>query len=144
MTSEPRATTLVAGDDLTPLSWHSGPANWTRFAAVNDEFVGIHIDDSIAQRAGFPGAIGMGNLQYSYMHIALREWFGADSVIEKVDIRFKQPNLKDQTLTIAGRVTGVSPDGGGIRVELDLSVTADDGATTSAGAAVVRVAVGGS
>src|SRR5262245_45284534 len=92
-------STLKVGDELAPLTWHTGPANWNRYAAVNDEFIGIHMDDSIAQRAGFAGAIGMGNLQYSYMHVALRQWFGLDATIEGVDIRFKQPNLKDQVLT---------------------------------------------
>src|SRR5678815_1706785 len=98
-TNGPKVTTPSVGDNLPPMSWESGPANWNRFAAVNEEFIGIHMDDAVAQRAGFATAIGMGNLQYSYMHIALRNWFGLDGIIEKVDIRFKQPNVKGQIVT---------------------------------------------
>ena len=137
-------STLKVGDELVPLTWHTGPANWNRYAAVNDEFIGIHMDDSIAQRAGFAGAIGMGNLQYSYMHIALRQWFGLDATIEGVDIRFKQPNLKDQVLTVAGTLTELTPDGAHLLVTIELSVTADNGASLSSGGAAVRVAVDGS
>ena len=131
----------AVGDELTPMSWETGPANWNRFAAVNDEFVGIHMDDAIAQRAGFATAIGMGNLLYSYMHIALREWFGLDAIIENVDIRFKQPNVKGQTVNVEGRVTAVDNGGAHTRVDLDLAVNADDGSQLSTGAAVVRIGV---
>jgi acyl dehydratase len=133
--------TLAVGDELTPMSWETGPANWNRFAAVNDEFIGIHMDDAIAQRAGFATAIGMGNLQYSYMHIALRDWFGLDSIIDRVDIRFKQPNVKGQTVRVEGRVTAIDSLGAYTRVGLDLAVNADDGAQLSTGAAVVRIHV---
>ena len=141
-TNPPPIAVPMVGDALAPMSWETGPANWNRFAAVNDEFIGIHMDDAIAQRAGFATAIGMGNLQYSYMHIALREWFGLDSVIEKVDIRFKQPNVKGQTVTVEGRVTAVETEGPQTRVDVDLAVNADDGSQLSSGGAVVSIAIG--
>jgi acyl dehydratase len=142
MTTNSRKVAKPAvGDELTPMSWETGPANWNRFAAVNDEFIGIHMDDAIAQRAGFATAIGMGNLQYSYMHIALREWFGLDAIIDSVDIRFKQPNIKGQTISVEGRVTAVDNVGTQTRVGLDLTVNADDGSQLSTGAGFVRIGV---
>ena len=85
----------AVGDELTPMSWETGPANWNRF----------------------------------------------DAIIENVDIRFKQPNVKGQTVNVEGRVTAVDNGGAHTRVDLDLAVNADDGSQLSTGAAVVRIGV---
>ncbi len=79
-------------------------ANWNRYAAVNDEFVPIHMDDEAARAAGYRTAFGMGNLQWAYIH--------------------ERRNLKDQTVTAHGRIEAVRMEGA--RTVIDLQVWTDD------------------
>ena len=57
-----------------------GSAAWNRYAAVNDEFIPIHMDDAAGQAAGYSGAFGMGNLQWAWLHCLLRDWLDGSAV----------------------------------------------------------------
>ena len=95
---EMRALGLSVGEQIPPFVRTTGFAQWNRYAAVNDEFVPIHMDDAAGREAGYPSAIGMGNLQWAFLHNVLREWMGDDGRIEQVACQFRSPNLKDQTV----------------------------------------------
>ena len=60
--------TVTVGTELPPFVRTTGFHNWNRYAAVNDEFVPIHMDDEAGRAQGFAGAFGMGNLMWSYLH----------------------------------------------------------------------------
>jgi acyl dehydratase len=94
------------GDELPPFVRETGLANWNRFAAVNDEFIPIHMDDEAGRAAGYDGAFGMGNLQWSYLHNLLREWLGESGSIESVSCQFRSVNTKGMIVTARGRVVG--------------------------------------
>jgi hypothetical protein len=47
---------LRVGAEIPTFVRTTGPANWSRYADVNDEFVGIHMDDEAGRAAGAPGA----------------------------------------------------------------------------------------
>ena len=111
---------LTPGAELPPMVRQTGFPHWNRFAAVNDEFVPIHMDDEAGREAGFPTAIGMGNLIWSYFHRLLRDWLGGRGRIEKISTRYWQPNLRDSTLVIRAKVAEVSEAGDGTRVVLEL------------------------
>lgn len=85
---------LTPGAELPAIVRKTGFAHWNRFAAVNDEFVPIHMDDAAGREAGFPSAIGMGNLIWSYFHGLLRDWMGPDGRIETIGVRYWEPNLR--------------------------------------------------
>ena len=78
MTSTAQTREVAVGDQLPPFTRQTGLANWNRYAAVNDEFVPIHMDDEAGQAAGYPTAFGMGNLQWSYLYNVIRNWMGED------------------------------------------------------------------
>jgi acyl dehydratase len=113
--------------------------NWNRFAAVNYEFVPIHMADEWGQKAGLPGAIGMGRLQLSYLHNMLGDWLGEDGRIVSVATQFRGQNLRGQTLTAKGKVTAVHREGEETIVELDVSVEADNGTALAPGTAMVAI-----
>src|ERR1700748_1763050 len=104
-TSDPR--TAVPGDVLPPFVRRTGLANWTRYAAVNHEFVPTHMDDEAGRAAGYPSAFGMGNLQWAYLHNLLRDWLGTAGTIRKVGVQYRAANVKGQTLSACGVVTAV-------------------------------------
>jgi hypothetical protein len=67
---------VAPGLELPPLQRQPGLHHWNRYAAVNDEFVDIHMDDEAGRAAGYPSAFGMGNLQWAYLHNLLESWLG--------------------------------------------------------------------
>ncbi|MDT5044464.1 MAG: hypothetical protein QOG75_317, partial [Mycobacterium sp.] len=44
--------------------------HWNRYAAVNDEFIDVHMSVEAARAAGQPDIFGMGNLRVGYQHAA--------------------------------------------------------------------------
>ena len=72
---------IQIGDELPAFVRETGLDNWNHYAAVNDEFVPIHMDDEAGKAAGYPSAFGMGALQWAYLHDLLRSWIGEDGRI---------------------------------------------------------------
>lgn len=128
------------GEEIPPFVRKTGFANWNRYAAVNDEFVGIHMDDEAGRAAGQPGAFGMGNLQFSYLHNVLRQWLGPGGAILKLSCQFRALNTKDMVVTARGRVVRVERVDGRVIVDLDVWTEDQDGRTLAPGAARVALA----
>jgi acyl dehydratase len=139
-------TTVTVGTEVPEYVRTTDFANWNRYAAVNDEFVPIHMDDEAGRAAGFPSAFGMGNLLWSYLHNMLREWidasFGGEARIVRVECSFRSPNLRGQTVAARGTVTSVREAGAATLVDLDVAVVDRDAPDTvlAPGTATVRIA----
>lgn len=119
--------TPSAGADFAvgaPVPAYVRPAGleaWNRYAAVNDEYVGIHMDDEAGKAAGYPGAIGMGNLIWGWLHCMVDGWVGDRGRLEHLECRFRAPALKGDEITCGGVVTAreAAADGGAV-LTLDL------------------------
>jgi acyl dehydratase len=114
-----------AGDELPSFTRVTGLDNWNRYAAVNDEFVPIHMDDEAGREAGYPTAFGMGNLQLAYLHCLLRDWLGDEGMIVSLSCQFRAANTRGMTVTARGVVTAVREIAG--RRLADLEVWTEDG-----------------
>jgi acyl dehydratase len=132
MSWEPRV-----GDALPPFVRTTGLANWNRYAAVNDEFIDIHMDPEAARAVGMPDVFGMGNLRIAYLHNALRDWAGDEGDIAEFSCEFRGLNLRGDTLTCCGAVTGVRQDGDVTLVDLDIGVQNQTGTETTPGRATL-------
>jgi len=132
-------TTIEVGTEIPPFVRQPGFHHWNRYAAVNDEFVPIHMDDEAGRAAGYPSAFGQGNLQWSYLHNVLRQWLRDDGTIERLSCTFRGANVKDQTVTARGRITAVSEREGRRVVELDVWTENEAGAPLAPGTARVSI-----
>jgi acyl dehydratase len=129
---------ITPGDRLPPYVAPSGLEAWNRFAAVNDEFVPVHMDDDAGRRSGNAGgAFAMGNLRLSYLANLLRDWAGEQAEIRAVNVEYRSRQQKDDVFTATGIVTSVFVDGDEGLVTLDVDVVAQDGRSTAPGTAVV-------
>lgn len=128
---------LAPGTPVPPFVRTTGLANWNRYAAVNDEFIDIHMDDDAARKVGMPAAFGMGNLRVAYLHNLLAAWLGDDGDIAELRCEFRALNHKGDTLTCTGTVVEESTDGGVHTASVALSVRNQDGAETTPGTATV-------
>lgn len=127
---------ILVGDCIGEFSRETGLGTWNRYAAVNDEFVPIHMDDDAGRAAGMPGAFGPGNLLISYLHAAVRDWMGENGRILEVSAQFRKPNTKG-TVTAGGSITAVNRTEDGTEVLLDLWLKDSEGADLAPGTARV-------
>ena len=129
---------VKVGDEIPAWSRTTDFMSWNRYAAVNDEFVYIHMDDEAGRAAlNEQGAFGMGNLRYTYMLDALRDWIGDEAEIRECGVQFRAINQKNDTLTVSGKITDVKVEDGENRVYLDMNVVNQNGDGTCPGHAVV-------
>jgi acyl dehydratase len=127
----------ATGTVLPPFVRQTGLANWNRYAAVNDEFIDIHMDDVAAKAVGMPGVFGMGNLRIAYLHNLVSGWLGDAGDIVDFGCEFRGLNLQGDTLTCTGTVTGTSEADGCRLASLYLGVQNQHGVETTPATATV-------
>jgi acyl dehydratase len=137
MTQQVSTAVPRVGEELPPFVRETGFAAWNRYAAVNDEFVPIHMDDEAGKAAGYPSAFGMGNLQVSYLHNLVRGWLAGRGRIVKFSCQFRNPNLKGQVVSARGTVDAVDETDGVVTAELTIWTEAQDGTKLAPGKATV-------
>ena len=129
---------IRVGENLPKWSRKTGFMEWNRYAAVNDEFVSIHMDNEAGRRAGNDqGAFGMGNLRFAYIVNALHDWIGDEGIVREVGCQYRAINQKDDVLTVVGEITEKKIEDGEKRVYLDIDVVNQKGSTTCPGHAIV-------
>jgi hypothetical protein len=111
--------------------------HWNRYAAVNDEFIDVHMSDDAARRAGQRGIFGMGNLRVAYLHNMLHDWLGGGGDIAAFTCQFRRLNFEHDTLTAHARVAGVHQDDGLVAADIEVGVTNQDDEETTPGSARV-------
>jgi acyl dehydratase len=125
------------GQELATFERMSSLHAWNRYAAVNEEFIPIHMDDEAGRNAGNDGAFGMGNLQVAYLHAMLRQWIGDDGRIVSVACQMRAPNLRGVNTIAGGTVTAVREEDGQTFVDLDVWTKTEDGTALAPGTATV-------
>ncbi|MGE0880456.1 MAG: MaoC family dehydratase [Acidimicrobiia bacterium] len=131
---------IVPGYRLPEFVRVTGFDNWNRYAAVNSEFVPIHMDDTAGQAAGYSGAIGMGNLVIAWFHAMFRAWHGGEGKLVNFNGQFRSPQLKGDTVTISAVVSSVSEHDGKTRVEFELDAQNQRGEKMMPGKAIIDLA----
>jgi acyl dehydratase len=130
---------VKVGDELPEFVRATGLHNWNRFAAVNYEFVPIHMDDEAGREAGYPSAFGMGSLQWSYLHSLIYGWVGDRGTIVSIGCQFRNANTKGMTVTGKGKVTAVRDEGGRRLVDVEIWTEDQDGNKLAPGQATVEL-----
>ena len=119
----------------------TGPMEWNRFAAANDEFYLVHMDDQVAIDAENPeGMFGMGQMRLSYIHNAIRDWLGDEIEVIQVSCRYTAINQKNDTLSTTLKVIEkiINEEDEKI-LKLEVDVMRQDGTSTTPGFALVKL-----
>ena len=89
---------VEVGDSVPDWSRTTDFMHWNRYAAVNDEFVYIHMDDDAGRRgANEQGAFGMGNLRFAYLINMLRDWAGDEVEVRELALAVSAPSTRRTT-----------------------------------------------
>ena len=132
-------STITPGTEIPTWVREGSLEHWNRFAAVNYEFAGHHMDDDVGRHEGFSGAFIMAPFSHAYLHALLLNWLGTDARIVSVDMRLKNPLFRGRTLTAGGTVTGVRREDGEVLIDLDIWQVDDEQTPLGAGSATVAV-----
>ncbi len=127
------------GDEVPAFERKTDFMNWNRYAAVNDEFVFLHMDDEVGKAAGQGAAFGMGNLRWAYVLNALRNWIGDDARVRELSMQFRAINHKNDVLTTVATVKQKRVEDGEHLVDLEINVRNQDGVMTAPGHATVVI-----
>jgi acyl dehydratase len=125
------------GEELPALERTTGFAHWNRYAAVNDEFIDVHMEREAAQAAGQPDVFGMGNLRIAYVHNALHAWLAGAGDIVEFGCQFRQLNLKGDRLRTRATVVGKERRDGAPLVRLEVDVRNQRDESTMPGTATL-------
>jgi acyl dehydratase len=134
---------IAVGDTLPPLVRKTDLAHWNRYAAVNDEFIPIHMDPADAKAVGQPDVFGMGNLRLAYLHALLDDWVGDAGDIAELSLQFRGFNFKHDVLSARATLTGKEEAGGQRLLRFELGVDNQKGENTTPGTATVVLFQGG-
>jgi acyl dehydratase len=128
---------IDAGLTLPVFERTTGLPHWNRFAAVNDEFIDVHMDAAAARAAGQPDIFGMGNLRIAYVHNALVDWLGDRGDIAEFSCQFRALNFLGDRLETRCVVTGKDRRDGAQIVSLEADVVNQEGVGTMPSTAAV-------
>jgi acyl dehydratase len=131
------ATDIKAGDTIPEFRRDGTLQHWNRFAAVNYEFAGHHMDDEVGRHEGFEAAIGMAPLILSYLHAMLRNWSGDGGRLAAVDMQLRAPFLRGRTLIASGRVKERREKDAEVLIDLEIWADDDQGKRLVNGSATV-------
>jgi acyl dehydratase len=131
---------VKVGDEIPSFVKQTDFMHWNRYAAVNDEFVYIHMDDEAGKNGGnAAGAFGMGNLRWAYLQNMLRDWAGDEAELKEMSAQWRAINQKHDILTTTGKVTEKKTENGENLVRLEINVVNQDGKGTAPGYAVIAL-----
>jgi acyl dehydratase len=139
----PSFDSIQVGDALPSLERTTLFAHWNRYAAVNDEFIDVHMEREAAQAAGQPDVFGMGNLRIAYVHNALHGWLAGGGDIAEFGCQFRALNLKGDALRTRAVVTGKESRDGAKVATLEVDVRNQRDESTMPGTATVLFFPGG-
>lgn len=128
---------VEVGQQIPAFERKTDTMHWNRYAAINEEFVYVHMDDEAGRAAGQGQAFGMGNLRWAYVLNALRGWIGDEAEVRELSMQFRAINHKNDVLTTEGIITEKSTENGENLVRLDINVINQKGDRTAPGHAVV-------
>ena len=115
---------VEVGDEIPTFVRKTDMMHWNRYAAVNDEFVYIHMDADYAKSIGQPDVFGMGNLRLAYLHLGCQ---------------YRALNVREDVLTSHGRITSKYEEDGQYLLDLDIWVENQNGDNTCPGTATVAL-----
>ena len=116
--------TLPAGEwsvgaTLAPHTFTVTRADLRRYAAASGDPNPVHLDDSVAQAAGFDGVIAHGMLTLALAGRALEQWAGGAGRVRDLRAKFTRPVLvpddeQGAVVQVGGVVRSVEPRDDGL------------------------------
>lgn len=112
--------------------------DFVRYAGASGDFTPLHFDEPHARSAGYGGVFAQGMLIAGIASRFVTDWFGVRQ-IRRFRTRFEDQVWPGESVSVSGHLTGKVNDGRSVELEVEFSVSADDGRTVLTGDAVAVV-----
>jgi acyl dehydratase len=122
------------GDEAPVVAHELTRTDLVMYAGASGDFNPMHHDDTIATQVGNPSVFGHGMLTAGLMARVLKDWFGPEA-LRRFDVRFAKQVWPADTLTCAAKVTAKREEGGEQLVDVECTVTNQDGTEVLTGTA---------
>jgi acyl dehydratase len=109
------------------------------YAGAAGDFVPIHYDKDVAQRAGHDRVIIHGALKSAWLARLVTDWSGESGWMREFSVQYRGVDYPGEKKTCRGKVTGKRVEGGAGLVELELALEDASGTVTTPGRAVVEL-----
>jgi acyl dehydratase len=132
---------VAVGDELPALERTVRREDVRSYADASGDRNPLHLDDQVAEAAGFPGVIAHGMFTMGHMAACIGAWTDDAAAISAISAQFRATVSMGQEIVAGGRVRALDADRRTATVELWVS-SERDGATEwpiKRGAATVRL-----
>jgi acyl dehydratase len=130
---------VSVGDEAPPLSHELTRTDLVMYAGAAGDFNPMHHDEVKAKEAGLPSVFGHGMLSMGILGKAITDYVGIGN-LANYKVRFTKQTWPGETLTSRVVVKEKRTEGDDKLVDLDVSLTNQDGEVKVAGDAIAHAA----
>jgi acyl dehydratase len=127
------------GDEAPTLSHELTRTDLVMYAGASGDFNPMHHDEVAAQQAGLPSVFGHGMFSMGLLGKAITDYVGIGN-LTRYKVRFTKQTWPGETLTSKVVVTAKREDDGRRLVDLEVTLSNQDGEVKVAGEAVATAA----
>jgi len=119
-----------AGDRLPPISLELTLRRAIQAVAGTRDFYPFHHDEKFARENGAEGIFMNTMFLQAFAGRCATDWFGHDAFLRRLEVVMRGSNYVGRTLTAEGAVAAVRQPDGVPLVDVDVTLSTEDGPTT--------------
>ncbi len=119
-----------AGDRLPPISLELTLRRAVQAVAATRDFYPFHHDEKFARENGAEGVFMNTMFLQAFAGRCATDWFGPDAFLRRLEVSMRGSNYVGRTLTAEGSVAAVRLANGAPLVDVEATLSTEDGATT--------------
>jgi len=133
---------VTAGTEIASIKKDVTTVNVLMYLGVVWLLDRIHFDYPFAtERRGLPNIVAPGNMAVDYYAQFLTDWVGAKGELRKLSTQYRSFMVPGNTLECGGKIINKYIDEGKGYVELELSMTNEDGINCAPGKGIVELPI---
>lgn len=133
---------VTEGNEIAPIKKDVTTVNVLMYLGVVWLLDRIHFDYPFAtERRGLPNIVAPGNMAVDYYAHLLTDWVGAKGELRKLSTQYRSFMVPGNTLECGGKVINKYTEEGKGYVELELSMTNEDGINCAPGKGIVELPI---
>ncbi len=130
---------VSVGDEAPVVSHVLTRTDLVMYAGASGDFNPMHTDEVTAQSVGLPSVFGHGMFSMGLLGKAITDWVGVAN-LRRYQVRFTKQTWPGERLTTKVLVTGKRIEAGERLIDLEVTLTNQDGEVKAAGEAVAAAA----
>lgn len=128
---------VEVGTEIPTLVKRPSTRQLVKWAGACNDFVEIHYDKDVAQKAGLPGVIVQGSLTTAFLGQLMTDWIGDKGILKKLNSKWRGMNFPGEDLTCKGKVSKKYLEGDNHYVECEIWTENPKGEKATQGSALV-------